>query len=1039
MPQYVNDRPAPHLNPLPHKNGERRQDPIRMGRGEDKAASSTPLSAQLGALVYLLKHTITCASTVAGFSIFFVGAMTGVVVAQSPDPLYRASAYSLYVHPDGWDRDGYFPLGVLFPRDNDELVSYGFDFSEEAAGPMIDPGGNLSMGWFVTRHDRPIPPPANNNLLGQFEASWSWHLMPIGDDTPGYGTFTQARSWYDPVVQKFMLTSDAALARIYGTSPRPVMMWSLDNEWEGDLEYTPQAQAGFKTWLENTYGTIAAVNASWGTSYSGWTDIEPPKSEAKISNGASWLDWHSFQDSAYTHFTADRYRAMYLADPLHRAIAQKTTQQSFDLQSVGKDRVLDPAMLCDLTRPYGGWYGVDIYDADDSYIYQVNFAAQCIRPITGPGAGHLFLTETNNHGGPGWQFSNSIWRSLGNGAKAYDFFCFGMPGATGDSDEYGLTSPNTLLRDKAPYAVRFAYNVRRTEKFWARSKPAAGVHRIAILLDRQDMLMDDNIPGNIWAGPADNRESVYAALRQAGYWVDAIPYTKLDAKYLKQYDALLLVNSDHLDAGECGQIGEYLKGGGVLVADTQAGLYNEHHGVAHGLDAVLGVPVQAPSAGILTDTLPALSVHSYGHGTSIYSPTGLGTLHGDTDEKVRAWLANTLSSAHVLPAYSVAGGGTASLRIEQPFTDGDNIAVVMANVSKEGARASVIRMQLPPGKWTHAVWSPAENEDLVPVKAQPLPNGQYQYGLPSIVTAGVLYLFDDHAPLISVHDVNTIKRGIDGYLPVLTPGVPTKIVVSVYNSSSAPLPPGMLTARVLRGWSVKSGRVRTGKIPPYASYQASFFVTPPDSGVLPYAERMYPINLHWSDGKSDRAVTTTPVGVEIAESKCPWLLTENATYPADFPRKLDTHATYRYLIEGDASKTQVSDPASGKDSPNTALQDGYSRWLVGDESAHIAAPGLGTVPIEFDLKDVYPLHEVRLQSSDFGGYPTKMDVSVSDDGKTFKNAGSAVPEGGPGSGKWLDLSALEGKSGRYIRLNVSLQGGVGYIDEVEIWGYPKSH
>ncbi|BDI32063.1 hypothetical protein CCAX7_41140 [Capsulimonas corticalis] len=993
--------------------------------------------------------------------------------AQSIDPLYDTSSYSLNIHQGVLNRANYFPLGVLFPRDRDELASYGFDFTEQAVSPMVDPkGGMLAQDWFVIRHDRPTPPPPDPNHLGIFAASWAWHLMPIDRDIPGFDKITKSRSYFDPNVRRFMLAGDAALAKVYSASPTPTMMWSFDNEWEGQLDETAFAMAGFTDWLKMTYHTVPALNQVWGTSYSNWADVTAPRHDSPISRPAAWLDWHAYQDGYFTRFMADRYKVVCANDPQQRGVAQKTTQQSFDLPKPGKDRTLDPAMLCALTRPYGGWFGVDIYDANDSYLYQVNFASQCIRPLDPSGAGKLFLTETNNHGGPGYEFANSLWRTLGNGVKAYDLFCFGSAGATDDSDVYGLTSPNTLLRGKAPYAARFAYDVRRTEEFWTRSKPAAGAHRVALLLNRQDMLLDPETPGNEWAGPRNSREGVYAALRQAGYWVDVLPYTKLRAAFLKQYDALVLVGSNHLTGGECAQIGAYVKRGGVLAADMLAGYYDEHHRIVQGLASVTGARVTALQTGadanvsfsagtttlqgqdlagvtldgarVLARTdggAPIVTESAYGAGKTLYIATRLGALHGATDAAFADWLAGALGRLRVKPAYAVIGGAgdTASLRVEQPFVERGNAAVVIANLTEKGHGAATIRMQLPRGNWTQALWSPAESEALQPVSVRLQPGGAYQFTLPAFATSGMLLLLNDHAPLISIPEIATAKRGVDGHLPVLTPGVAKKITVEVDNPSSQPAPAGQLTARALRGWTVKPSVVRTPRLAAYGVYRTTVSVTPPAAGVLPYAERMYPLNFHWSDGVADRAVTTTPVGVDIDNNKCPWLLSENAIYPADFPRKMTTHATYRYLFDTQKMAGRFADPGAGSAAPNTALQGGYARWLTNEESATFAAPDFQTVPLEFDLKDIYPLHEVRLLSSSFGGYPTRMEVSVSRDGAHFQSVGAAAPLGAPGSGKWLDLTGLDGISARYVRLNVSLQGGGGQFNEVEIWGYPRAH
>lgn len=984
------------------------------------------------------------------------------------DPLASATAYSLHVHLDGWDRDDYFPLGSLFPQDYAQFVSYGFDFTEQSVGPLSPDGGNMMQDWFTIRNQKAGPTPADSFNVGRFEAIWSWHFMPDSVDMGPYGSFTKAgRSYFDPAVRKYLIDSGAQIARLYGASSRPAMLWSLDNEWEGALDYTPRAISGFHDWLRKAYGSVEKLNEAWGASYASFDDAVAPVSEPVISRPAAWLDWHAYQDAYFTQMTADRIQAIVAADPEHRGVAQKITQQSFDLQTVGKKIVMDPAMFADLTRPYDGWYGLDIYDAGDTYLYQVNFAAQCARAATAADRPQkLFLTETNNHGGPGWEFAESMWRALASDVKAFDFYDFGPVGAPEDPAECGLSGPDGLLRSKAMYAARLAYAIRRNEGFWERCTEAKSP-RIAMLLNRPDVLLADDIPGQMWSGPANNRIKVYSALRSAGYWVDVLPYTKLKASFLKQYQALVVVGGDHLTLDSDAEIARYVASGGVLLADMGAGRYDTRHQPVDGLDALFGgrvgaldpsasaafadgsatltgsgvaafTPASAVAIASTSSGVPLVFRNIHGAGTVLYAATHLGQLSGQKDDDLSNWLRRELTGAGVGPAYSVEGDGdqTAVVRVEQPQVCDGNLAVVVANTVESPHGAVKIEAVLPPQARGEALWSPAESEELIPIRTERLPDGRTEIALPAVRTSGMLLWMPASAPMISIDKIDTGQLGVDGALPVLEPGKPQRIRVVLINPSARPSVAGRLTVRAPAGWLTAPSRIPTPPLAPGARQAFSVEVTPPTAGVLPSDERFYPINCRWSDGAADRAVSTTPAGVAIERSACPQLLTDNAVYPAGFPRKIVTGATYRFLTGDGAAAFTVRDPASGNASGAPALTDGYTRWLLDDESVlaeHL--PASHTAPVEFDLKSAYRLSEVRLLSADFPGYPQGMRVSVSVDGQSFTPAGSAAPEGGPGSAKWLDLKIGGRPLARYVRVDVDLPPSGGRIDEIEIWGY----
>jgi hypothetical protein len=57
------------------------------------------------------------------------------------------------------------------------------------------------------------------------------------------------------------------------------------------LDYSPPAQRSFRDWCAQRYGTIAALNAAWGTQYPGFGAVEPP---AHL-HGAAGQSWYVFR------------------------------------------------------------------------------------------------------------------------------------------------------------------------------------------------------------------------------------------------------------------------------------------------------------------------------------------------------------------------------------------------------------------------------------------------------------------------------------------------------------------------------------------------------------------------------------------------------------------------------------------------------------------------------------------------------------------------------------------------------------------------
>lgn len=77
-----------------------------------------------------------------------------------------------------------------------------------------------------------------------------------------------------------------------------VVMWHVHNEYgcHNQPDYSDGAAAGFRSWLEDRYGTIEALNDAWGTAfwsqrYTAWEEILPPRTSGTWVNPTQQLDF----------------------------------------------------------------------------------------------------------------------------------------------------------------------------------------------------------------------------------------------------------------------------------------------------------------------------------------------------------------------------------------------------------------------------------------------------------------------------------------------------------------------------------------------------------------------------------------------------------------------------------------------------------------------------------------------------------------------------------------------------------------------------
>lgn len=104
-----------------------------------------------------------------------------------------------------------------------------------------------------------------------------------------------------------------ALAGRYGQHPA-IVMWQTDNEFGhhgSDESFSPDAAAAFRRWLEARYGTIAALNAAWGTvfwsqEYRSFDEVDLPGATVTEANPSHILDFRRFNSDQMVSFHAEQ-------------------------------------------------------------------------------------------------------------------------------------------------------------------------------------------------------------------------------------------------------------------------------------------------------------------------------------------------------------------------------------------------------------------------------------------------------------------------------------------------------------------------------------------------------------------------------------------------------------------------------------------------------------------------------------------------------------------------------------------------------------
>ncbi len=120
--------------------------------------------------------------------------------------------------------------------------------------------------------------------------------------------------------------SDRLIATVRQQAPFHPLYYSLGDETGiadlaafSDFDLSPQSLAGFRTWLRGQYGSLAALNAEWGTAYSDWDAIQPETTWQTMrrtdDNFAAWSDFKAWMDTEFADALRFGTDAVHGADP----------------------------------------------------------------------------------------------------------------------------------------------------------------------------------------------------------------------------------------------------------------------------------------------------------------------------------------------------------------------------------------------------------------------------------------------------------------------------------------------------------------------------------------------------------------------------------------------------------------------------------------------------------------------------------------------------------------------------------------------------
>ncbi len=325
-----------------------------------------------------------------------------------------------------------------------------------------------------------------------------------------------------------------------------------------DFDFSDHSLDAMRTWLKERYGTLAALNRQWGASFASWDLVTPDTTREAMKrtdeNYSAWADHKDWMDISFANALKMGVDAVHSVDS--RAY-------------VGIEGAQMP-----------GWGGYDYArlstTLDVMEPYDIGDNIEILRSIN-PRA--VFVT-TAFATGP-WE-KQRVWYELLHGARGHIIWdekndivqADGAVGPRGREvapywneirDGIGALLINSV-RQAGPIAIHYSQPSLRTEWMLAqRPKGDAWMERMS------------------WTERRDSdflrlRDSYCRLIEDAGLQYNFVAYDQLERGELLKggYRIFVLPRSSALSPAEAQAINEFVRQGGMLLVDGEAGTFDEH-------------------------------------------------------------------------------------------------------------------------------------------------------------------------------------------------------------------------------------------------------------------------------------------------------------------------------------------------------------------------------------------------------------------------------------------------------------------------------
>ncbi|MCC6586762.1 MAG: beta-galactosidase [Bryobacterales bacterium] len=325
-----------------------------------------------------------------------------------------------------------------------------------------------------------------------------------------------------------------------------------------DFDFSDQSLAEMRVWLRQRYGTLAALNSQWGSSFKQWDHVIPDTTNQAMKRGdgnwSSWSDFKEWMDVAFARALKIGVEGAHRADP-----------KAF----VG---------IAGAQMP--GWGGYDYARLTDAMTmmepYDIGNNIEIIRSLKPK----MPVVTTAFAKGP-WE-KHRVWYELLHGNSGIIIW--------DDKNEFITKSGDIAPRgaEQAPYYRELRGGIASQLMNSVRQSDRIAIHYSQPSL-RTEWMKQHQPKGEAWLkrnASTERMDSDFLRLRESwcrviedlGLQYDFVSYLGLEQGVLARgaYQVLVLPASSSLSEKEAAEIRAFADRGGVVLTESEPGVYDEH-------------------------------------------------------------------------------------------------------------------------------------------------------------------------------------------------------------------------------------------------------------------------------------------------------------------------------------------------------------------------------------------------------------------------------------------------------------------------------